>query len=356
MYGDGKVVVRVAGVGACAAACLLSAACAGMRDDELARNASGGRREDSSAGALERPAASPTFCPREGAVVLGACVTQAVADAYCRAGRPERPGFARMARDGCAFDECPSGRYLDLVTGACDSGQGQCEGGTVQALARVSVVCVSDDDACPMGTAAAYEREPLGGVGLPHLVCERLRPCPLGSIRYADRCLRVVGGRSSADGPRVDLGAWSTAVLGPNGGSGSSDLCRPLAWAAAAETHGTSAPLGRSRRAAQRPEPLSQVRLWIALIVPDEDVTRAHATVTGLSTPDAAAPRPFLIAAARASVDNLLELLRALGGQSSTAAAVSELTCHFAGARRPANVQAIAGEAAHSRTRETDTP
>ena len=70
-----------------------------------------------------------------------------------------------------------------------------------------------------------------------------------------------------------------------------------------------------------------QVLLRIALIAPNDDVASIQATVVGRNLPNGESPRPNLVEAARASVDSLLEPLRALGGESSTTAVVSEVTC-----------------------------
>jgi hypothetical protein len=305
-------------------------------------------------------------CPDDRANVLGACVTLSVADAYCQAGKPDRIHLAHMNSTGCVFADCPNGRRLDLVTGKCDSAPGWCDDGEVTALARGSSVCVAIREACPRGTRGAYEGRADGNseqhpgdwgarggprsAPLVSVVCRQPPPCPLGTIRYDDACLPILVTRGfSGNRPGVDLAAWSTAVFGPNGGDGSSDLCRPLAWTGpgrmpndsssrpdpqpsnngGARGEPPSAPLvDGGARGGPRSAPLvDQLRLRIALVAPNDDVASVQASVVVRTLPNGEPPRPNLVEAARASVGSLLEPLRALGGESSTAVVVSEVTC-----------------------------
>jgi hypothetical protein len=98
------------------------------------------------------------------------------------------------------------------------------------------------------------------------------------------------------------------------------------------------------------------VRFGIAVVVPDDDVTGVHATVTGQRAPDGQDPRPVLIEAARASVNSLLEPLRALGGESTTAAMVSYLTCNVSGVEAARGASSVADAGSEPRTRAPTVP
>ena len=228
-------------------------------------------------------------------LVLGACVPPAVGDAYCGPA-------ARAGAQGCVFRTCATGELLDAVTGQClpassvaDAARvaraggvarvggaagaagaaGDAAGMAASAEARTGVscgdggapavidarsVCVPADVACPRGTRRA-------GVA-----CARLASCPPGSLPVA---LAVDGGAAScrpvvtvgarSDLRRVDIGAWSAIVLGVDGGPGTPDLCRPLAL---------------RRGELGLPQGVSgSVSVRIALVAPDQDMTRVHARV-----------------------------------------------------------------------------
>jgi hypothetical protein len=114
----------------------------------------------------------------------------------------------------------------------------------------------------------------------------------------------------------VDVGAWANLVLGPDGGGGSAELCRPLA---------------------QRPDALGltkgdelTLRVQVALAVPDQDLTRLHARVSVRSFKEGAgAALPSTAEkAANDSVQTLLEPLRSLGGEATAAEVKVEVRCH----------------------------
>jgi hypothetical protein len=351
MHGRAKRVSRVAAQALFSTAFVMTASCVRPPCDGHAPGESRSRQECVPSRAPAAPVGSPPACPGDHATVLGACVTLSAADAYCQAGKPLRIHFARMSPEGCVFTDCPGGGHLDIVTGTCDSAPGLCGDGEVKALARGSAVCLGDDGACPRGTTAAYEAKDDAKNERPHLVCKRPPPCPLGSIRHGDGCRPIVmAGVSSADRPRVDLAAWSISVLGPSGGDGSADLCRPLAWTAAASM--LRYPAFSPTVAPPRDPPArSEVRLRISVVVPDEDITRAHASVVGRTARDGESPRPAMVEAARASVDSLLEPLRALGGESTTAAIVSEVTCAVASVRPATRLPSMADAGADALSR-----
>ena len=75
------------------------------------------------------------------------------------------------------------------------------------------------------------------------------------------------------------------------------------------------------------------VTLRIAIAAPDQDMTRLHAhTQAQLTTPESTLPAPApaasaAIAIVEEAVATLIEPLRGLGGEASTAIVVVEVTC-----------------------------
>jgi hypothetical protein len=243
-------------------------------------------------------------------LVLGACVEPAVRDAYC--GPAARPG-----PDGaCAFRACAKGEALD-DSGACipvasvaRSGP-RCEApATLVVTGGGHAACVSLDAACPRGTHAEGDS------------CRASPVCPPGALWTGRECRAVVrkegGGGGDTRGTVVDLGAWTTLALGPDGGPGSPELCRPL----------QSGPLAFELSRGERLE----VRLAISLVVPDQDVSRVFASVHAQAW-QAAQPRPLPPAAegvVTRALTTLIEPLRGLGGESSTAAVQVQVRCAVA--------------------------
>jgi hypothetical protein len=224
-----------------------------------------------------------------------------VADAYCGPA-------AKAGVDGCVFRVCGADERLDAATGAClpkstlgGAGVACMDGGApVVALGRIA--CLDAEATCPRGT------DRVGAV------CPRPARCPPGTLASEGACraLTTVGARD--DLPHVDLGGWAALVLGASGAPGKADLCRPLSLRP--DVFGL--PAGR----------VATVALRIAIVVPNQDLTRVHArTHANLSRPEA---RP-LSAAAEAvvsdSVATLIEPLRGLGGEASTEVVELEVTC-----------------------------
>jgi hypothetical protein len=126
----------------------------------------------------------------------------------------------------------------------------------------------------------------------------------------ACRPIVVAGGRMT--GRRVDIGAWSALAIGIDGGRGSAELCRPLA---------------------QRPSlfglPRGEnvtLRIRVALSVPDEDLSRLNAEIRSRDAQGHPFPGP-IEALVSDAVGTLLEPLRSLGGEASTASLVLEVRC-----------------------------
>jgi hypothetical protein len=232
-------------------------------------------------------------------------VPPAIGDAYCGPA-------ARIGVDGCAFLACAEHEVLDGATGDClprrsvaTAGAIPCGDGGAPVAAFGRLECVAADAACPRGTRLAAGA-----------TCQRPPSCPPGSLVAAgEACRPVVTVGARGDLPRVDLGAWAALVLGADGGPGTSDLCRPLAL--------------RPDSFGLPPGGQGAVRVFIELVVPDQDITRVHARVRGELSAEAF-PRPLspeAEAVVRQSVATLVEPLRGLGGEASTAMVEVQVSC-----------------------------
>jgi hypothetical protein len=255
-------------------------------------------------------------CSPDDVPLLGACVPPAIADAYCGPA-------ARYGVGGCVFKSCADGSVLDAVTGACLSKSavpvpdGLCGDGRTAIVAQGRSVCVPLDAACPRGSARTGT------------VCLRPPLCPPGTLVHNGVCRPVVTVGARGDLPRVDIGAWAAVVLGLDGGQGTPELCRPL----------TIRPdiFGLVQGSS------SALSLKIAIAAPDQDLTRSFARVGGELRPSEAsdraphrapqetsASRPLSAEAealAQASVATLVEALRGLGGEASTAIVELRVSC-----------------------------
>jgi hypothetical protein len=290
-------------------------------------------------------------CTEGDVLVLGACVPLAEGEAFCGpAGHVDARGT------GCAFRECGPGESLDVASGACvprgapgHGGPAACPG-AFPIVERGAAACIPAEAACPRGSE-------LGPDGR---ACVGDPVCPPGSLLDGRACRPIVttGGRLS--GGRVDVGAWAALALGIDGGLGARVLCQPLAQRAnlfpqmpppvtlverppgdagatdgaatdpagttdpAAALEAAGAPRPKAARAADDGPPL--LRVAVKLFVPDQDVSRVHADV---QVRDAAghALSPAAEAFVTGTVGTLVELLRGLGGESSTAAVQLEVRC-----------------------------
>ena len=207
----------------------------------------------------------PAACPRDATqgpngrcectpgdlAVLGACVPPAVGDAYCgRAGR--------MDVDGCAFRSCAQGELLDLANGSCIRDTAvphvsPCPENTSFVVESGSAAFVPSEAACPRGATRNGR------------LCARAPRCPPGTLaegKEGKSCRPIV--TLSTRGQRtVDVGAWAALVLGPDGGPGTPELCRPLVQ------HFETLGMARGESLA--------LRIGISLAIPDQDITRVHA-------------------------------------------------------------------------------
>ncbi len=215
---------------------------------------------------------------REGTVpLLGACVDPAVGDAWCGPA-------ARMSSGGaCVFRDCAADEALDL-DGSCvplglvvRTGPA-CPAGAALVVASHHTACIPADDGCPRGS---------------HLEGGRCKSPPLTAPQ--------------ASSP-VDIGAWAARVLGPSGGPGAAETCRPLAQ--------------RPDLFGLNPGQALTVRLSLRISVPDEDLSRAYADVR---------TRPGLPPAAeslvRQAVSSSVAALRSRAAQASAGVVDLEVTC-----------------------------
>jgi len=202
---------------------------------------------------------------------------------------------------------------LDVVTGECSAPNaiprpGVCPSGQASLLAAGRFTCVDRDATCPRGSGRDAD------------VCARPARCPPGTLPIGADCRPIVSRSARAGRTTVDVGAWVAIVLGPDGGSGSADLCRPL--------------LQRIATFDDSADPLP-IRIRISLDVPDQDLAGVHGeTVAWREGADAGAAGDGetalsapLQAAVRDSVGTLLEPLRSLGGEASAAHVKAEVRC-----------------------------
>jgi hypothetical protein len=113
----------------------------------------------------------------------------------------------------------------------------------------------------------------------------------------------------------VDVGRWTRAALGPDGGEGAPRLCSVLAanpWSFDVGSGGV------------RP-----LHLAVELVFPDNDVTQVTSRVTVDDAPPAGA------AAADRAVATLLVPLRSLGGTTDAASVSTRVTCTVRGGAPP---------------------
>jgi hypothetical protein len=173
-------------------------------------------------------------------------------------------------------------------------GAAPCADGAAPLVESGRTACVMPAATCPRGT------------GRDGATCTRGLRCPAGSLPEGNACRPIVTAGGAEAPARVDVGAWVALVLGVDGGTGKPGLCSPLA----------------QRPAAFGLEPggAATVNIRVRLGVPDEDVSRVHATV--VAADGAGHPlSPSSQSLVSVAVDTLVETLRSLGG-AATAGAV----------------------------------
>jgi hypothetical protein len=160
--------------------------------------------------------------------------------------------------------------------------------------------------------------------------------CALGEVPTADGrgCDAVVSFPRRGEGPAVDLRRWMRAVVGTDGGPGAPPLCAALARAPAALAHAPGE---------------AELELEVVVRVPGNDLSqldlRGHVfgpkRLPGVGADEVAAD-------VDRAVRPLAEALRALGGTSSLAAAVSRVRCRW-GAALPVAKRVAANEERNAR-------
>jgi hypothetical protein len=250
-------------------------------------------------------------------LLLGACVPPSVGDAFCGPAAVLEPG-------GCAFRTCAPGERLDVAAGGClrvvavhpdVPDAGGCTDAGLPLLQDGRLACAPSDATCPRGSRRA------DGAA----ACERGPRCPAGSLPDGDGCRAIVtvGGRFGDR--RVDVGAWAALVFGFDGGAGSREFCQPL------QQHSSALDLARG----------TSVEVGVSMGVPDQDITRVRADVhvtTIEAGGGAAASRPGGTELQRlvlADVGTLLEALRGLGGESTSAAVDVRVRCDLGAVAQP---------------------
>jgi hypothetical protein len=272
--------------------------------------------------AVRDPSSGRCECTSETVPVLGACVPPAVGDSFCGAA-------ARISHDGCTFRSCADGEVLDIASGSCVAGAlpeaaVRCSQNAVGLVENGQPACVPPDAACPRGTLRAGTSEAAPGRGRnlggqAGRLCIRPPRCPPGTLPERDvhrvGFCRPMTTITPNSGRRVDVGAWVAIALGIDEGPGSPELCRPLAQ--------------RPALFALGPGQILPLRIRVSLTIPNQDLARLHAEVTGV----AGSGRQASLAAGAAiesAVATLLEPLRSLGGESSAAALETSITCEVA--------------------------
>jgi hypothetical protein len=243
--------------------------------------------------------------------ILGACVPPPVADAFCGPAAIVVDSHRGASAGGCVFRACSAGAVLDVLSGACSPqaslrGSAACRDATLPIVESGRSVCVPPDATCPRGTRRAPGAA----------TCTRPPGCPPGTLPDGSSCRSVVtagGGSSDATGTRVDVGAWAALALGVDGGPGSHELCEPL----------TQRPSAFGPDVSSGPRTL---QIAVSLTFPDQDISRVHALLEARDLGGHPLP-PAADALVSADVSSLIELLRGLGGEASTAAVELKVRC-----------------------------
>ncbi len=246
-------------------------------------------------------------CPSELRLLLGACVSPAVASQACGAS-------ALATLDGCVpRAPCESGRARDLDTGECLPRR------DTRAIATSAGILVAEDQivACPTAagqlTTGTVEAQAAAGLRIGCLPrgAASAPACPAGELMDAGRCVSFV------EAGKIDLVRWLHGAIGADGGAGAPPLCRALA-----QSSGALGTVG-----------LSEVRVEVALAFPDNDVTQVTAAIHGWGAGPAELERVLA---------PLIEALRSLGGTTSQASITAAVRCQRT-SDRPAARQAGEG-------------
>jgi hypothetical protein len=279
--------------------------------------------------------AGPLVCPHDAEVaggvcrcapglrVLdGACVGPRELDAYCGGG-----GSSAAGPGTCRPIRCASTDAIDLATHTCAPASAAravlartrpvpddlalgCREARALVLNGDDVACLPHEDLCPRDTAwTGADAE-----------CAPLAACAPGEIRTDAGCEGVVT-RESGGSAVVDVGRWSRAMLGVDGGEASARLCRSVG------EHVVELDVG--------PGGARALLVEVGLTFSNNDVTQVEARV---ETFDAASHQPVVGAGAvpaQRAIEALLVPLRALGGVADAASATVRVTCIVRGGSTP---------------------
>lgn len=244
-------------------------------------------------------------CEAGSSAALGACLPAAQREALC--GVTSHP-----AEGGCAPKVCASG-VIDGATGVClpvGSVRSVAESMQVPLLADETLTCAGERRLVIGGNlAACVAAEACGpGARLEKKACVPERGCAAGEVSSGASCVRIV--HPGEGGPLVDVAAWARAILGPDGGVGSSFLCGGFTIAPWLFTQATDVRF--------------TLALSIDLRIPDNDVTQARARLEGFN---AVTGQPVPIEPVEQVVDRLISGLRAMGGSARASAVSTHLRC-----------------------------
>ncbi len=259
----------------------------------------------------------------------GGCLSLAEANAYCGKG-------AHYESTGCVRTTCAAGQELDLDTGVCLAKH------EVDKVARNSGVQVgaSQKLACPPGFDLVVENQQAACVPK-EKTCSRDQVwngtqcvasvrCPPGAVFDEVRrsCVSYASGGSKED-YTVDLGEWTRASYGSDGGSGTQALCSPLNKRPL--TFGVGA--GGSVR----------VRIDVRVHAPDRSVSRVQVVATGVVEPSGALVTAKGAVEINQSAQDIAKALAKQGGKANTMDASARVYCVIVNATRPVAVPATGG-------------
>lgn len=242
--------------------------------------------------------------------LLGACVSQETGDKLC--GKS-----SRFADGACVPTPCMEGA-LDWESGLClpqsavdstsrlkleEDEHAACHSaGRAMVVAQGAPLCVPPSTLCGRGSRSHPASAP----------CGEPANCGAGEVldESTDRCVRFV--RADAGKYVVDVGQWTRAVLGPDGGSGTRVLCGPLFAAGSQLVYG-------------------RVDIRVDLSFPDNDISLVAPSIAVRSEDARAVP----LALATSTVLQLVEPLRVVGGVASAGAVSTHIVCDLPALEAP---------------------
>jgi hypothetical protein len=136
--------------------------------------------------------------------------------------------------------------------------------------------------------------------------------CPSGSVLDATGACAFVVHREGGESV-LDVGRWVRAVVGPDGGEGTSAVCGPFVarpWALGVVAHGNAV-----------------LEVEVELVFPDNDVSRARVAVNARRQFDPRSQGPDSLSVVAEQLDPVWKALRSLGGVASAASATTEVHC-----------------------------